>query len=146
MREIPSDSNVAIVSGDFIGFDAEALFTYWTVPACVQEWWPEQATIDLSVGGNYSFEWPNLGWKLSGTYTSIVPGERLGFTWNWNHEPNTRPRQVDIHFQTVESGTRMAIFHKEFGQDAVEVADRQGIIEGWIHFGMKLAGLRDGSE
>jgi uncharacterized protein YndB with AHSA1/START domain len=143
MREIPSAPSLAVVVGDFAGFEPQTLFNFFTQPELLAEWWPETATLELRVGGEYRFEWPAMGWILTGAYTSIVPGQSLGFTWNWNHEPDKRQRQVDIFLQFVEAGTRLAIYHGEFGEDELEVADRQGIIEGWIHFGMKLAGLRN---
>lgn len=127
-------------------FDPQTLFEHLTAPNLLTAWWPETAVTDLRVGGKYAMEWPGMGWRLFGAYTSIVPGKHLGFTWNWSHEPDKRERQVDIFLQGVSNGTRMAIYHGQFGDDEMEAADRQGIIEGWIHFGMKLAGLRAGSE
>ncbi len=85
-----------------------------------------------------------MGWILTGVYTSLEPGKSLGFTWNWNHEPGKKSRQVDVHLMPIEDGTRVAFYHREFGEDELETADRQGILEGWIHFGMKLSGLRAG--
>ena len=146
MQVIPSDPSVAVVSGDFGKFDPQTLFGYLTSPELLAAWWPETAETDLRIGGKYALEWPGMGWKLSGTYTSIVPGRHLGFTWNWSHEPDKRERQVDIFLQAVNDGTRMAIYHGQFGEDDLESADRQGIIEGWIHFGMKLAGLKAGPD
>jgi hypothetical protein len=43
-----------------------------------------------------------------------------------------------------ENGARMAVHQGPFGEEASEQEDRQGIVEGWIHFGMRLAGLRVG--
>jgi uncharacterized protein YndB with AHSA1/START domain len=144
MREVPSAPDIAVVSGDFLGFSPDELFDHWTSEDKVVAWWPTEAKIDLKLGGEYRFEWPDMDWTLYGVYTSIVLGQRLGFTWNWNHEPDKRSREVEVFFQPIDGGTRMAIYHRPFGDDDQESADRQGVVEGWIHFGMILAGLRSG--
>ena len=145
MVEIPSSPEIAIVSGDFSGFSANALYEHFVMPELLTAWWPHQAELDVRVAGSYVLAWPELGWTLRGVYTAVELGRHLGFTWNFDHEPNRRERFVDIWFLDMqELGSRLAIHHGPFGTEESELQDRQGVVEGWIHFGMRLAGLRVG--
>jgi uncharacterized protein YndB with AHSA1/START domain len=145
MVEIPSSPEIAIVSGDFRGFSASALYEHFVRPELLTAWWPQRAEIDVRVGGALTLTWPDMDWTLRGVFTAVEPGQHVGFTWNWDHEPNRRERQVDVWFIDMqELGARMAVHHGPFGVDEAEQVDRRGIVEGWIHFGMRLAGLRVG--
>jgi len=144
MREIPCPKDRAIVSGDFGGFTPEELFDYWTKPELIVQWWPKVAAVDPRVGGEYRFSWKETA--LYGTYTAFEPGVHLGFTWAWTHHPVEagKPLQVDLYFMPVDNGIRLAVHHGPFELSQADQEARQGIIEGWIHFGMLLAGLKDG--
>ena len=48
------------------------------------------------------------------------------------------------NFQPRENGTWMTITHGPWSQEQDSQTERQGVLEGWIHFGMRLAGLRRG--
>ncbi len=145
MVEIPSSHEVAIVSGDFRGFSARALYEHFIDPVLLAHWWPQTASIDPRVGGELLLTWPDMDWTLRGVFTAVEPDRHVGFTWNWDHEPNRRERFVDVWFLDMEElGARMAIHHGPFGAEESDQIDRRGIIEGWIHFGMRLAGLRVG--
>ena len=131
-----------VVEGRFSGFTPEELFQYWVQPELITQWWPEEAVIDAREGGSFALSWPDMNWHLRGTYTVFEPGKRLGFTWKWDHDkPGWGPLQVMLTFAAdAEGGTDMKVEHGPFGPDDAE--ERQGILEGWIHFGMHLAGLR----
>lgn len=145
MVPIPSSDEVVIVSGDFRGFSARALYEHFVAPDLLTAWWPQVAEIDVRVGGHMVLSWPELGWVVRGVYTAVEPNRHLGFTWNWDHELDRSEKFVDVWFADhQELGARMAIHHGPFPLDAVGQEDRRGTIEGWIHFGMKLAGLRPG--
>lgn len=145
MKEIPSPSDRAIVCGDFTAFSPEELFDYWTVPELVVTWWPKVAAVDPQVGGEYRFSWKD--YYLFGKYTAFDRGRHLGFTWAWSHQPTDLgdPLQVDLYFMPLEEGTRLAIYHGPFTSGEADLAARQGIVEGWIHFGMLLAGIKEGA-
>jgi uncharacterized protein YndB with AHSA1/START domain len=141
MIQVPSNFDQVVVVGDFCGFMPEDLFAYWTDPELVTQWWPSQASIDLQEGGDYVFDWTET--TLRGTYRVVRPGIQLSFTWQWDHAlPGYDPLTVDLYFHSIDGGTRLAIFHGPFEPTEPDQASRAGIIEGWIHFGMRLAGLR----
>lgn len=146
MKQIPSDPRLAIISGDFEQIPPMDLYAFFTEPGRVVEWWPHTAEMSVEVGGEYHFAWPDNDWHLRGTYTALDPGKHLAFTWHWDHEPSAIVRKtVDVWIDPLyENGSRLAIHHGPFGETPEEQGDRQGIIEGWIHFGMRLAGLREG--
>ena len=146
MRQIPSPSDVAVVSGDFEEFTPADLYDYFTSPGLLTRWWPTEAEIDPTVGGQYHLYWAKSDWHLRGTYTAREPGVHLGFTWAWDHEPSHGAvKQVDVWFMPLfERGGRLAIYHQPFDASESDQNARQGIVEGWIHFGMILAGIRRG--
>ncbi len=139
MIEVPSGSEQIVIVGDFQLFSAQELFEYWVQPDLLKYWWTERAETDPRVGGRYKLSWPEMDWVLEGEYTTVEPGKHLGFTWSWNHEPEVGPKQVDVYFSELAEATRVGIYHSPFEGNS---ADRQGVVEGWIHFGMRLAGLR----
>lgn len=147
MRQIPSAPEIAVLSSDFEDFSPEELYAHFTDADKVVKWWPHQAEIDLRVGGTYHFSWPDNDWHLRGEFTALEPGRHLGFTWAWDHEPSAQIRkQVDVWFLPLyENGGRLAVYHGPFLATEEDQSARQGIIEGWIHFGMVLAGLKDGA-
>jgi uncharacterized protein YndB with AHSA1/START domain len=146
MRQIPSPSDLAIVSGDFEQFSPGDLYDYFTSPGLLTRWWPQSAEVEPSLGGKFLLSWPENDWRLRGTYTAREPGVHLGFTWSWDHEPSqVAVKQVDVWFMPLfEHGARLAIFHGPFDATQSDQEARQGIVEGWIHFGMILAGIRRG--
>lgn len=141
MIEVPSDPSQLVLVGEFHFYSPEEMFDAFTVPERVVEWWPTEAVVEPAVGGAYKFQWPSQNWTLFGKYTAFDRGQHLGFSWKWNHGPEeSQPLQVDIYFMATEEGSRISIYHGPFvGEDAKE---RDGIREGWIHFGMILAGLK----
>jgi uncharacterized protein YndB with AHSA1/START domain len=146
MRQIPSAPEIAVVSGDFEQFTPEELYDYFTSPGLLTRWWPTDAEVDRQVGGEYHFAWPANDWHLRGKYTALDPSSHIGFTWSWDHEPShITPKLVDIWFMPMyEHGSRLAIYHGPFDTSESDQSARQGIVEGWIHFGMALAGMRVG--
>lgn len=147
MKQIPSAPNTAIVSGDFEQFSPMELYHHFTLPERIVRWWPQVAEMEVRIGGAFHLSWPSNDWHLRGEYTALDPGAHLGFTWHWDHDPSHIPaKQVDIWFSPLfEHGSRIGIFHGPFDGSSEDQASRQGIVEGWIHFGMILAGLREGA-
>jgi uncharacterized protein YndB with AHSA1/START domain len=141
----PSKDQIRVV-GDFAAFSPSELFDFFVKPDLVVQWWPREAIVDPRLGGTYEFSWPQQEWHLHGEYTSFEPGKELGFTWSWDHDRTKyEPQQVDITFSPMEDGgSQMTIVHGPWMDTESEQTDRQGVVEGWIHFGMRLAGLREG--
>jgi len=146
MKQIPSAPEIAVLSADFESYAPTTLYDYFTSPELLVAWWPKTAQADLKVGGAYYLAWPEQDWHLRGEYLALDPGKHLAFTWAWDHEPSeSGPKRVDLWFEELDNGSRLAIYHGPFDTSENDQQARQGIVEGWIHFGMKLAGLRAGA-
>ena len=146
MHQLPYGSDTLIVQGDFEAFSPQELFDYWITPSLLVQWWPEEAEVNPCEGGPFKFSWPSMNWVLQGNYKEIVPAERVAFTWKWNHDPADSPAlNVVVDFAAADAaGTLLTIHHGPYGSSAEDQEARQGHLEGWIHFCMKLAGLREG--
>lgn len=146
VNDISPNTSTIKVSGTFEGFTPNELFDYWVKPELITQWWPREATIDPRVGGAYSFSWPEQDWHLRGTYSAFEPGKTLAFTWSWDHDRNKfSPTQVVLAFEEAEGGgTQLTVDHGPWDETEEAQTERKGVIEGWIHFGMRLAGLRTG--
>lgn len=145
MNQLPSGPDRLILQGHFTGFTPQELFDHFVTPSLLVQWWPTEATVNPGRGGNYEMRWPDMGWVLKGTYKEFDSGDRLVFSWSWNHEPNMPEREVTLDFEpSTEGGAVLTVTHGFYGDSDVEQKDRQGHLEGWMHFLMLLAGLRKG--
>lgn len=143
MKDISPNKTTIALTGDFLGFSAQELFDYWTRSDLLVEWWPGVATVEPRVDGIYRFSWPGRDWHITGSYTRFVPRVALGFTWAWDHDVGKLvPKHVDLMFKEIEGGTRLTLEHGPWEETEEAQIERQAVLEGWIHFGMRLAGLR----
>lgn len=136
--EVGGPADRLVMRGDF-GVTPEVLFQYWVEPNLLAEWWAPGAEVDLRVGGSYTLSWPAMGWCLRGRYMAVEPGARLAFTWAWDHEPDLPERSVDVRFAADAAGTVMTIEQGIYRDLPEDLADRQSHLEGWLHFGERLA-------
>jgi uncharacterized protein YndB with AHSA1/START domain len=136
MTEVPSSRDLAVLVGDFPDFTPEDLFAHFTLPDKLTQWWPEQAEVDLRVGGRYRMLWPNPDWTIQGEYTAVESPRHLGFTWQGDPDAG-EASQVDLWIDRLEDGCRLAVWHRGFADET----ERRQLCEGWIHFGMRLAGV-----
>lgn len=144
MVDYSPDSHSLVLIGAFDGYEPSELFAMWVVPDFLMRWWPEFATVESGLGGGYRFEWPERDWVLQGEYSAWEPGSCLGFTWNWNHDPADR-RDVTIRFEPrEEGGTKLTIEQRPYTDETSDQTLRSAHREGWMHFCMRLAGLRAG--
>ena len=76
-----------------------------------------------------------MEWTLRGRYTEFMPAQRLGFTWYWDHEPDTPERQVSVIFEPLgATGTRITVKHGIYTASASDQDERRGHVEGWLYF------------
>lgn len=139
MTEVPSSPDLAVLTMDFKGLQPADLFAYLTQPELLAQWWPETAEVDLRVGGGYRLLWSeHPEWTIRGEYTAVEAPGHLGFTWRGDPDVE-ESSQVDLWMVALEDCARLAVWHRGFA-DATE---RRQLCEGWIHFGMKLAGVAE---
>lgn len=134
-----SGPELLILISFYPGVSPRQLFTYWTQHELLQQWWPPQADIDARPGGSYCLSWPSMQWNLRGTYSVVEPGQRLAFTWNWDHEPDTPTRKVEVTFEPVgDVGTQLTVTHCTYTNSSNDQEERDGHLEGWIYFLKRL--------
>lgn len=146
MIDTSANKSELVLSGVFDGYEQSEMFAMWVVPDFLERWWPEFATVKSGLGGNYHFTWPERGWVLDGEYTAWIPGLELGFTWCWTHDPSTSTKlNVFVRFTSADNGgTCVTIRQGTYSDSESDQIAREGHKEGWMHFCMRLAGLRPG--
>lgn len=142
VMQLPSDNKQLMLKVEFPHFTAEELFAYFTQPALLVQWWPQAATIEPEVGGHYRLSWPAMNWHLSGEYTDFEPGQRLGFTWQWEYAPDMPGRQVDILLSPLAQGSQLKLTHSPYSDNERDQIDRQSHLDGWNHFLARLWSLK----
>lgn len=115
------------VEHDLAG-DPAAVFEWFVDPVLLTRWWPTEAETDPVVGGRYRLYWDGPDVTLRGEYVEVALGERLGFTWRWDHD-DLPPRSVDVVFTTSDRGTLVSVAHECDDDD-----EGTGYLDGWTHF------------
>lgn len=134
-----SGPELLIVTSFYPDVSPRQLFAYWTQPELLQQWWPPKAEVDVRPGAPYCLSWPSMEWNLRGTYNVVEPGQRLAFTWKWDHEPDTPMRKVEVTFEPVgDVGTQLTVTHGTYTNSSKDQEERDGHLEGWIYFLKRL--------
>jgi uncharacterized protein YndB with AHSA1/START domain len=144
IEELDAGTEWLRVAVDVPDVAPEQLWRAWTDPVELIRWWPQEAELDLTVGGGYHLAWPAMGWHLRGEYTTVDAPSRLAFTWHWDHQPETPARAVTLDLQALPeaTGTRLIVTHGPYGDGADEADDRQGHLDGWTQFLERLVELQ----
>jgi uncharacterized protein YndB with AHSA1/START domain len=144
LAQAPSRNDRLVVVARFPDFSPDLLFAYWTTPELLCRWWPQEAEIDPRVGGDYRLSWPQMNWHLRGRYTEFAPGQRLAFTWKWDHQPEYPSAHiVRVLLEPLAgAGTQVTLTHGPYGDSQAEQEVRDGHLEGWTHFLTRLRQLQ----
>ena len=67
MESIAGGDDVVTLRGVVPSVRPEELFRWWTEPELLTRFWADEAEVEPSVGGSYSFSWPGPGWRLRGS-------------------------------------------------------------------------------
>jgi uncharacterized protein YndB with AHSA1/START domain len=76
-------------------------------------------------------EWKAPAWFLRGRITAWTPGERLAFTWVWDHTPDAPEREVGVDFEATEGGTKIRLTHGPYDDTQPAREERLGHLNGW---------------
>ncbi len=120
----------------------ERIFDAWTKPELIAKWFGcnehgksnVTATADLWVGGAYRIdmgerdEHGNCTSVVIGTYTEIIPNERLCFTWGWPDNPAPETL-VTVELRDVADGTEVTIRHERLENQDVRDLHAHGWVE-----------------
>src|SRR5262249_54468577 len=120
----------------------QRVFRAWTEPELLMKWFVETdgnidtCEIDLRPGGQYRLggSFGGTRWSIWGEYLEVKPGEKLVYTWIWEHDAgpwvpkgNTR---VTVEFRDHDNGkeTELVLTHERFESKAARDEHNQG----WI--------------
>jgi uncharacterized protein YndB with AHSA1/START domain len=133
------DDEATLVIRRHIRAPAEQLFSYWTDPKHLTQWWGpsgvscDSATIELRVGGAYRianrFPDGNVLW-ISGIFEVVVPPRQLVYTWrlgSGDMPASAVDERVSVTFTPVGDATEILLVHER-------IADRNaraGHARGW---------------
>ncbi|GCE12476.1 SRPBCC family protein [Tengunoibacter tsumagoiensis] len=137
VQQRPSDPTTLVIETLFCHTSAETVFNYLTQPALLQQWWPQEATIEPCCGGQYHLSWPQMNWHLRGQYLCFEPGARLTFTWHWDHdEEGTSETVVDVIIeQAVNGDIRLQLTQGPYAETPEDQNLRlEHHLPGWLHF------------
>lgn len=116
----------------------EVLFTYWTEPDKLRAWWPSEVTLEPVPGGAYRYEFSETGQTLTGTFSEVQPGQRLVFSWHWEHEPNASAQQVVADFEPRDDDTLLTVTQGPYAAGNAGESLRQAQLENWSRATGKL--------
>lgn len=125
-----------------IAAKADTLFSAWTDPSKVAQWWRQEgagwkfagASIDLRVGGAYRLGMTDPDGKTHvavGVYREILPPMRLVFTWDWE-DPANRVGDTLVTVEFKDAGrdrTEVVLLHERFADVARMGRHEQGWTE-----------------
>jgi uncharacterized protein YndB with AHSA1/START domain len=114
----------------------ETIWPFLTDPAKHVEWDGTEAELDPRPGGVYRVLVAGE-YQSSGTYTEVVPLEKVAFTFGWEQEGNPitpGSTTVEITLHPEGDKTRVRLVHSGLPADAV---DAHG--GGWAHYLERLA-------
>jgi uncharacterized protein YndB with AHSA1/START domain len=123
-------------------FQAPLALVYqaWTDPKMMNAWYHPNhemtsvCTTAVRAGGRYEVQMhPKEGkpYIVAGRYQEVIPGEKLVFTWRWQHDEGEEPNEetlVTVQFRTIDTAqTEITLRHERFGSDE----ERDGHAWGW---------------
>ena len=137
----PQGESPVIVEADF-NASAARIFRAWTTPAEIKQWFgseeggPEVAEVDLQVGGDWQFVFPEHEGQidsLGGKYLKIEQSVLLEFSWTHTRRLadgtiETSPESVvTVTFEQRDHGSFSRLVHKSINSES----SRSNIGGGW---------------
>ncbi len=94
----------------------------------LRDWLADAAQTDPHEGGHL-YLWWNGGYFVNGEYMTLVPAQKIAFTWLGRDEPE--PTRVQVTFAEKESATLVTLAHSGLGTGKKWIVAREGIVRGW---------------
>lgn len=145
LTQLPSSPEILLIEAGFPSITPDTLFRYWTEPALLTQWWPQEAEVEPRVEGAYHLIWPAMDRHLRGHYTTFEPGKKLVFSWRWDHDtPELSTREVELVFMPLPTGgTRLQLTHGRYLNTPIDQEIRiEHHLAGWQHFLPRLEQAR----
>jgi uncharacterized protein YndB with AHSA1/START domain len=137
MATTKPDAETVLVLTRTIAAPREKVFSAWTDPAILKQWWaagpgftPTVAEVDLRVGGRYRLGMrapdAQVDYVVAGTYRVVQRPARLVYTWAW--EGTAGPETVvTVEFHDRGPQTEVVLRHEQFAG----ANDRDQHAAGW---------------
>ena len=117
----------------------QRVYRAWTEPELLMKWFVEsegrvdKCDVDLRPGGTYRIEgrMREKPWAIWGKYLEVKPGEKLVFTWAWEHDPGPWEKAgntlVTVEFRELGKDTELTLTQERFA--TVKARDEHSM--GW---------------
>ncbi len=101
-----------------IAASPETVWSFWTDPARLCEWWGIRAEVEPRPGGIFRVVMSADAPVMSGTYVTLEPFTRLVFTFGWEGNPMgdalaPGSTQVEVTLTAVNGDTDLLLVHRE---------------------------------
>lgn len=128
-----ADDTVTIEQTVRIAASPATVWTFWTEPERVTEWWGTNADVVAEPGGLFRVVMEN-GVAMRGEFTELDPPHRLVFTFGWEQEMPAGPlppgsTRVEVTLTPDNDGTVLVLRH--FDMPTTHAAEHE---KGWSHF------------
>lgn len=132
--QVRTDGKPSLTIKRRLNASPEKVFSAWIDPAKVKRWMgPEgveviSAECDARTGGRYHWimRAPNGDeHDVSGSYSEVVPNQRLVFTWAWKSMPDRQSR-VTVLLKPDGDGTLLTLTHEQFVDESARDHHNQG--------------------
>ncbi|SKB79727.1 SRPBCC family protein [Dyadobacter psychrophilus] len=102
--------------------DVETLFKAWTEAEQLKQWWhPMGDTLvdvknELKEGGAVEYHVGESGLQITGSYTEVVPNEKLVYSWVWNMSDEGSESGYTLHitFSSEGEGSKLKVLQEGF--------------------------------
>ncbi len=110
----------------------ETIWSYWTDPDRLAEWWGGEAEVALVPGGLLRVVMES-GPVMRGTFVELDPPRRLVFTFGWeqNEGQPLAPGSTRVEVTITPDGDDAVVELRHFEMPTTHAADHE---KGWRHF------------
>jgi len=128
--------------------DVETLFKAWTEAEHLKEWWhPMGESLtdvknELKEGGTVAYYVGESGLEITGTYSEVLPGEKLVYSWVWNmnDEGSESGYSLNVSFFAEGDGSKLHVIQDGFSGPEFLKPHQEGWDKGLDDLGSYLSG------
>ncbi len=116
-----------------IAASPETVWSFWTEPERLCEWWGVDAEVVAEDGGLYRVVMEN-GPVMRGTFVELDPPHRLVFTFGWEQnapEEALAPGSTRVEVTLTPDGSETVLVLRHSEMPATHAADHE---KGWSYF------------
>ena len=132
MSEI-TDDTITLEQTVRIAASPETVWSFWTEPRRLAEWWGTAAEVEAEPGGLFRVTMES-GPVIRGAFTELEPPHRLVFTFGWEHNAPGEPlapgsTPVEVTLTPDGNATVLTLRHSQM--QSTHTTDHE---KGWSYF------------